>query len=184
MFVSTAYAQVGRHAAAGVGDYADRTFPPFDFSFFSSHVFWLAICFGCFYFFMARVVLPRIGGVIEMRRDRVAADLDHAARMKGEADAAVAAYEKELLEARERARLIARAASEEARAQAEAERAKAVLALENRFAEAESHIARLRDRAMENVGRIAEETAQEIVLKLIGEKADRAQVSKAVKNAG
>ena len=45
------------------------------------------------------MVMPRVGGIIDVRNDRITQDLDHAARLKGEADAAVAAYEQELAEA-------------------------------------------------------------------------------------
>lgn len=187
MFVSTAYAQVGEHvakqAASAAGGHADRVFPPFDFSFFESHVFWLLVCFGLFYMFMSRVVLPRIGGVIELRRDRIAADLDHAARMKQEADAAVATYEKELAEARERAGVIARTASDEARAQTEAERNEAQAELDNRLAEAERHISGIRDKAMQDVGAIAEAAAAGIVHKLIDGHVHEAVIAKAVKAA-
>jgi len=181
MFVSTAYAQVGEHAAVGTGEHGERVFPPFDFSFFESHVFWLVICFGFLYFFMARVVLPRIGSVIETRRDRVAADLDQAARMKQEADAAVASYERELTEARERANMIARTAGDEARVVAETERAGAEVLLEKKLAEAEEHIAAIRDRAMQDVGMIAEETTVEVMHALVGGEVDRTAVADTVK---
>jgi F-type H+-transporting ATPase subunit b len=45
----------------------------------ASQLLWLAITFGLFYLFMSKVVLPRIGGVLEVRRDRIAQDLDEAA---------------------------------------------------------------------------------------------------------
>ena len=50
--------------------------------------------------------LPRLGGILEVRADRIAQDLDQAARMKDEADAAVAAYEQELAEASAKANAI------------------------------------------------------------------------------
>ena len=81
-------------------------FPPFDARPFPSQLLWLAITFGLFYLFLKKVVLPRIGGILEDRRDRIAQDLDQAARMKGEADAAVAAYEQELAEAKAKANAI------------------------------------------------------------------------------
>jgi F-type H+-transporting ATPase subunit b len=107
MFVTPGYAQettapaldeahTVEDAAHGGG-----AFPPFDPSTFPSQLLWLAITFGLFYLFLKRVVLPRVGGILEVRRDRIAQDLDQAARMKSEADAAVAAYEQELAEARQ-----------------------------------------------------------------------------------
>ena len=42
-------------------------FPPFDRSTFPSQLLWLAITFGLFYLFLKKVVLPRIGGILEVR---------------------------------------------------------------------------------------------------------------------
>ena len=120
MFVSTAFAQTatesqpapaaGEHGAAdavhtetGVAQDAGHgsgVFPPFDSTHYASQLLWLAITFGLFYLFMSRVVLPRIGGVIETRRDRIAQDLEQAARLKQDADNAIVAYEQELAQAR------------------------------------------------------------------------------------
>lgn len=159
-------------------------FPPFDTNYFASHILWLAVCFGFFYFFMARVVLPRIGGVIETRRDRVAADLDQAARMKSEADAAVEAYQKSLSEARDQAKAIASAAAEEARAKADAERKSVESELERKLAESEKHIAAFRDQALAEVHNIAQDIAADIIQKISGKKADKTALVQAVKAAG
>ena len=59
MFISAAFAateQVAKHGAEA-GEKSD-VFPPFDPSTFSSQLLWLALTFGFFYFFMARIVLP------------------------------------------------------------------------------------------------------------------------------
>ncbi len=65
-------------------------FPPFDSTHFASQLLWLAITFGLFYLLMSKVIIPRIGGILETRHDRIAQDLDEASRLKGEADAAIA----------------------------------------------------------------------------------------------
>lgn len=158
-------------------------FPPFDSSTFASQILWLAITFGLFYLFLHKVVLPRIGGILEVRSDRIAQDLDQAARMKEEADAAVAAYEQELAEARTRAGSIGQEARDAAKAKAEAERRKVEAELDTRLAEAERRIAAIKDAAMNDVGAIAEETAGTIVQELIGTNPDKASVKAAVKSA-
>ena len=155
-------------------------FPPFDSSTFPSQLLWLAITFGLFYLFLKKVVLPRVGGILEVRRDRIAQDLDQAARMKGEADAAVAAYEQELAEARAKSNAIAQQARDKAKADADAERSTVEAALENKLAEAESHIASIKTSAMKEVGAIAEQTAAAIVQELVGAKVDKADVAAAV----
>ena len=189
MFVTPGYAQettapaldeahTVEDAAHGGG-----SFPPFDSSTYPSQLLWLAITFGLFYLFLKKVVLPRIGGILEVRRDRIAQDLDQAARMKEEADAAVAAYEQELADARAKANGIAQQARNAAQADAEAERKKTEAALEEKLAGAEASIASIKSSAMREVGVIAEETAAAIVQQLLGGKADRAAVAAAVRSA-
>lgn len=127
------------------------------------------------------MVLPRIGGVIETRRDRIAQDLEQAARLKQDADNAIAAYEQELAQARSKAASIAEAAREKGKGEADAERASAEAVLESKLKEAEERIAAIKAKAMSDVGNIAEETTATIVEQLLGLKADKASVSEAVK---
>ena len=101
MFVTSAFAQEsapavegahtgtegGTHSGTGVPAEAHGTFPPFDPATFPSQLLWLAITFGLFYLFLKKVVMPRVGGIIDVRNDRITQDLDQAARLKGEADA-------------------------------------------------------------------------------------------------
>src|SRR6188768_3181036 len=82
-------------------------FPPFDASTFASQLLWFAITFGVLYYLMAKVALPRLAGIIDGRRDRIAADLDAAERLKGESQEAARNYEKALAQARSNASSIA-----------------------------------------------------------------------------
>src|SRR5580693_589982 len=82
-------------------------FPPFERDTFPSQLFWLAICFIALYVMTARLVRPRVGGIIEQRKGSIADDLAAASRLKGESEAAMAAYEKALADARARAQAIA-----------------------------------------------------------------------------
>lgn len=191
MFVSTAFAQTATeaqpveavHTETGIAHEPGTggVFPPFDSTHYASQLLWLAITFGLFYLFMSRVVVPRIGGVIETRRDRIAQDLDQAARLKQDADNAIIAYETELSQARTKAAAIANEAREKAKAEAEAERSAVEKALEAKLEKAESSIAAIKAKAMSDVGSIAEETAANIIDELIGTKVDQSTVTAAVK---
>lgn len=61
--------------------------PQFDPTYFASQVFWLIVTFGILYLLMAKIALPRIGDILEVRQDRIAADLDRAEQLKREAGA-------------------------------------------------------------------------------------------------
>jgi len=167
----------GGHAPEGAG------FPPFDSSTYPSQILWLVITFGLFYLFLKKVVLPRIGGVLEVRRDRIAQDLDQAARMKAEGDAAVAAYEQELAEARAKASTIGQQARDAARADADAERKRIEASLDAKLDESEQRIAAIKAKALGEVGTIAVDTAEAIIQQLVGGKVDRAAIAAAVDSA-
>ncbi|MGH6760407.1 MAG: F0F1 ATP synthase subunit B [Phyllobacterium sp.] len=169
------------HSETGVPNEGGGVFPPFDSSTYASQVLWLAITFGLFYLILSRFLLPRIGGTIETRHARIAQDLDQAARMKQDSDAAIAAYEQELAEAKQKAGGIAQTARDAAKTQADGERAEIEATLEKKLGEAETRIAAIKSKAMHDVGTIAEDTATEIVNELLGGKVGKADVSAAVK---
>ncbi|RAH99960.1 ATP F0F1 synthase subunit B' [Acuticoccus sediminis] len=146
----------------------ESIFPPFDFDAFPSHLFWLAISFGILFFFVNRVIMPKVGGILEDRRDRIASDLGEASRLSRETDEVIAAYERELSEARQRAYAIAHERREEIKAEQARQQAETEAALGKRIAEAEAEIAARRDAALADVNTIASGAAQAIVQKLSG----------------
>ncbi len=162
------------------GEHGTGVFPPFDQSTYPSQLLWLVITFGFFYLVMQKVIVPRIGGILEHRHDRIAQDLDEASRLKAEADAAVETYEKELAAARGKAGTIAETAREAAKAKANADRAAIEAELSEKLAAAETRIGDIKAKAFAEVGAIAEETASAIVEQLIGPKASADEVAAAV----
>jgi len=145
-----------------------RAFPPFDKQTFPSQLLWLAVTFAALYLLMSRIALPRIDSILEQRRQRIAGDLAQAQRLKGESDAAIAAYEKALADARGRAQALVADSRQRQVAAAEAGRKALDATLNARIAEAESGIAETKSAAMDNVRGIATEAAAAIVERLIG----------------
>jgi F-type H+-transporting ATPase subunit b len=143
-------------------------FPPFERDTFPSQLFWLAVCFIALYVMTARLVRPRVGGIIASRQGRIEGDIGEANRLKREADDAMAAYEKALADARGRAQAIASETRD--RLQAEADRNRKALEdqLAGRLAEAEKAIAATKASAMANVRGIAVDAASAIVARLTG----------------
>lgn len=160
---------------------AESLFPPFDVSAFPSHLFWIAISFGLLYFFVNRLIVPQVGGIIEDRRDRVASDLGEASRLARETDEVIALYEKELADARHKAYGIAQERRDEIKADQERQQAETEAKLAERIAEAEAQIARRRDAALADVDAIASDAAGAIVQQLAGLTVDDATIKAAVK---
>jgi F-type H+-transporting ATPase subunit b len=143
-------------------------FPPFQRETFASQLVWLTLTFVLLYVLMAKVALPRIGAILEKRRVRMADDLAQAERLKEESDAALAAYEKALADARARAQSLVNEMQQKQAAEAARSRQALEARLNAELAEAEKAIAAAKSAAMANVRGIAVEAAAAIIQKLIG----------------
>jgi F-type H+-transporting ATPase subunit b len=158
-------------------------FPPFDSSTFASQLVWLVITFVLLYALMAKVALPRVGSIIAQRQNRIDDDLAQANAFKAQSDAALAAYEKALADARARAQAMASEMRDKQAAEAEASRKKLEDQLDAKLEEAEKVIAGTKQAAMANVRNIAADAARAIVERLIGTVPADSAVVAAVKDA-
>ena len=158
--------QAGTQAPGG--DHAEVGFPPFETQTYGGQLLWLAITFGLLYLLLSRLVLPRLTGIIEGRRETIARDLDDAAAMKTRAEEAGSAYDKALGEARARAQALAQETRNQLTAESDTKRKALEADLASRLAEAEASIAATKSQAMSNVRGIARDTASAIVERLTG----------------
>jgi F-type H+-transporting ATPase subunit b len=153
--------------------------PQFDLAQWPGEAVWMLAIFVVLFLLFSRVFVPRVGGTISAREDRIAGDIGDARRLKAQADEEAAAGAAETAQARARAQRLALDAK--ARAQAESASAGALeeAKLAEQLAKAELQIAATRDQAMSNVRQIALEAAGSIVEKLTGTAPTAAQLSAA-----
>lgn len=156
------------HTEVPSGQGHKGVFPPFDSSTFPSQLVWLAITFAVLYVLMAKVALPKVGGIIESRQKRIDGDIAAAGALKAQSDEALAAYEKALADARAAAQAIANETRDKQAAAAAASRKSLEDALNVKLAEAEKTIAATKLAAMANVRSIASDATKAIVERLIG----------------
>jgi F-type H+-transporting ATPase subunit b len=162
---------------------ASGTFPPFAAETFPSQLLWLVLTFGFLYWFMSKVVVPGLGGVIADRTSRIAKDLDEAAAAKSQAEAAGVAYEQALSDARNKAQGIARSTRDTVNASSEARRKAIEAELSGKIAASEATIEKAKASAMANVESIAADAAGAIVQRLTGSAPPASDVATAVKTA-
>lgn len=168
-------------AAAAAHGEGSSGLPQLNPANFAPQLFWLAVSFVILYLILSRATLPRIGEVLEERRDRVQRDLDAAERFKGETDSALAAYEKALADARQKASSMAKDVRDRLTADTEAERNRVESALAAKISDAEARIAATKSKALASVDDIAAETASAVVGKLLGEDVSPAEVKNALR---
>ena len=178
----TALAAATPSLAFAAGD-SSGGLPQLDLATWPNQLFWLAITFVILYILMSRIVTPRIGTVLENRRDKIAGDLEKAREADANAKEMQSSYETALATARDEANAKAREATKAAADKAAAAEAEMAKKLAKKMASAEKKLATMRDEAMANLNDVATEAAQQTVKQLIGTSATKAEVSKQVKAA-
>jgi F-type H+-transporting ATPase subunit b len=152
-------------------------------AFFLPQIVWLAITFITLYILMAKVALPKIGAVLDERQRKIDDNLDKAAQLKAEAEAAVAAYEKALAESRAHAHAVIKETSERLAKQAEERTRELNAKLADQIKAGEVRIAAAKEKALASVRDVAVDIAGAAVARLVGTTADQAKVEAAVATA-
>jgi F-type H+-transporting ATPase subunit b len=158
-------------------------FPPFDKETFPSQILCFALTFAALYLITSRLALPRIDLILTKRRQHIAGDFHEAERLKRESDATLAAYEKELMEARSRAQALFNQLCQRQAADEEAARKALDVRLDTPIAEAEKRIAASKAAAMRHVREITTEATIAIVARLLGRAPADGAVAAAVNKA-
>lgn len=162
--------------------------PQFNYCTFPSQLFWLAVILVVFFIAMRGSALPRVGGALEARRQKIDDDLDKAAAHREEAEAAMAAYERALAEAAAEAQAIHREAAQAVAAKSAERRATLTARLAEDTKSAEARIAAAKEPVIASLHDVAAEVVQDATAKLAGIKvtgADaRAAVEAALQEAG
>jgi F-type H+-transporting ATPase subunit b len=157
--------------------------PQLDFTTFAPQLFWLLVTFAVLYGLMRWVAVPRVGRVIDARREKLDGDLNRASRLKEEAESVLAEYQKTLAQARTDAQATLRETADKLAAEA-AERQRVLAeSLTQQIEAAEKRIAAMKDEALAEVRGIAVEVGGAVVEKLTGISADPARLAAAVETA-
>ena len=142
--------------------------PQLEIDLWFGQIVWLALTFGLLYAILARWALPRIGGAIERRKDRVAADLDEAERADEKRSLAERERESALSAARVAANDAARTFRSEMRERLASRGEALERELSSRRDAVEAEIASEAESARRALGGAASEIAESIVERLAG----------------
>ena len=153
--------------------------PQLDITTFGNQIFWLLLALVAIYFILSRVALPRIADILANRQGTITNDIAAAEDLKSKAEAAEAAYDKALADARAEAQRIASETKAAIQADLDLAIANADAEIAAKVAESEQAIAEIRAGAMEAVVEVAKDTAKEIVA-VMGGKADGRSITAAV----
>ncbi len=167
-------------AAEAAGEGGSTGMPQLDVTTYPSQIFWLALIYGVLYYLLSRKGLPRLAEILEARQDRIAADLDRAAKLREEAEETLRRYEQLIAEAQERARQLLREAQEKLAAEYAERQAELERSLAERIAAAEKRIEESRRQALSRIGDVAAELVQIAAERLAAIRASREDAARIV----
>lgn len=142
--------------------------PQLDVSTYLPQVFWLVVFFVVLYRIVSRKAVPQLSDIIRQREERIAGDLNQAAELRAEAEAAYEQYEASLAKAHAAAQKQVKEIRDRIAEEQAARLAEVDAAMARKVADAEKRIAEARARAMAEVENVAVESAQAATERLIG----------------
>ena len=172
---------MGSRLSIAAGGNETKGLPQLDVSTWPNQLLWLAVTFSVGYLLMAKVITPRIGAVLNTRRQTIFDDLKRAKDAEAEAKQLKEDYESALETARITAAEAASKAMSEAKAKAEAAEVELTAKLAKKTRVAEIKLSKMRDDALANIHDVATELTLETVSRVAGVKVKKTEADKAVK---
>ena len=154
------------HATTAPADSGAGGLPQFDLAQWPGQMVWMLIIFAALFTLFAKVFVPKVGGAIADREDRIGGDISHARQLKDEAQASAAAAAAEMALARAQVQKQALEARAKARAEAATREAVEEAKIAEILARSDARLTATRDAAMSHVREIAEGAATAMVAKL------------------
>lgn len=183
--IATATAE--RAAAVGVEHSeehgAGTGMPQLDATTYASQILWLIVTFSLLYYLLKTKALPRVADILEARQERISNDLDKAAELRVEAEAAAEEYAKVVAEAQQKASDAIKSARDAVSADISARTAALDKELGNKITDAEKAIAAARAKALAELDDVAVEAAQAATRHLAGVAVSTAEARAALAQA-
>ena len=180
-----AASEVGQETAAIVheAEHQSGGMPQLDASTYATQILWLVLCFIALYYLLKTKALPRVADILEARQERISNDLDRAAALRADADAAYEEHEKVIAAAQAKAQGEIKATRETMLADIAGRTAALDRELAQRITDAEKAVAAARDRTLNELEAVAVEAAQAATERLIGVSVDADEARAALARA-
>lgn len=140
--------------------------PQLDFSIFPSQFFWLCISFFCMLFIMSKFIIPKTAEMINLRKNKIDADLEEAAKLKQKVEISLQKYNEALRKATEEANLSILKAKEELNQTIERRQTELNNELNRQIADSEKKIASTKKKSYDQIDGMVTEIVPEIIKKL------------------
>ena len=154
--------------------------PQLDPTTFVPQLFWLAVTFALLYLAMWKLIIPKIGEILQDRQIRIDNDLEKAEHLKLESEAAHEAYQKLITDGRQKAQEKIKTAIDKITSETTAQHNALTEKLAVQTSKAEKQINTVKEKALNEIRLIATEVTQAAAGRLADQKISVTEAQAAV----
>ena len=156
--------------------------PQLNPEFWLSQIFWLTITFGLLYIILAKFILPKISGNLEMRKAQILDNIETAEKQRIESENKIKEYEKLILECKNDAKELLSEAREKVNKDINKKNEEIEQEISQEIGKAEQEINELMRSAPEKINKIAIDTSNELIKNLVGAEINQSSLSAIVED--
>ena len=156
--------------------------PQLDPEFWVSQVFWLVISFGLLFIVLSKFILPTISDNLERRRSQILENIETAEKQRKESDNNLKEFEKKLSNSRAEASSLINEAKKKLLEEINKKKELLENEIDKEIKSAEDEIKDLQINSVKKINQIANETASELLIQLIGSEINKSNISAIVED--
>tara|TARA_B100000029_G_C17553176_1_gene950821 strand:+ start:228 stop:812 length:585 start_codon:yes stop_codon:yes gene_type:complete len=161
---------------------AEEGMPQLNPEFWGAQIFWLILIFSALYISISKIFLPKIINVIENRKLKIVSDLDEAQKLKEKAENKLKEYNQIIENSKKEAQKIIRDSKKQLDINIEKKKQKFTEEIEQELLSVEKEIKDLKKSSLSNISKIATETTNELIKKIIGTNSNMSSVAAIVED--
>ena len=151
--------------------------PQLNPEFWVSQIFWLTLTFGVLYVVLSKLILPKIGANLELRKSQIQENIEAADKQRLNSEAKLKEYDEIILKSKLEAKNIFKNAREKAIKDINSKKETLDKQIDEEIIVAEKEIEIMRNSASEKINKIAIEISSDILKKLIGADVNNSSIS-------
>ena len=159
---------------------AEAGMPQLDPEYWFSQAFWLIIIFLSIYLLIARIFIPKIKSVIDMRESKIRKDLEEAKIFNEEAEKKLKSYKEFIETGKMNAKKILSDSSQKLNQDMQEKKNKIQKEIEQETRNAEKEIQKFKSDSLGKVNAISEEIASGLIKDIFGEDLNRSSIKATV----
>ena len=161
---------------------ADEGMPQLNPEFWISQIFWLTLIFGSLYLLLSKLILPKISNNLEIRKSKIAENIEAAEMQREKSEQKLKDYEKIINNAKNEAKIIFNQAREKILRDINNKKDSLEKEIDEEIKKVEKEITDLKNKSSEKINKIAIEASSDLIKQVIGADVNNSNISAIVED--